>query len=245
MAEGLNSATKKMNSTHNLVVERFLDEGKNVLFIPESGSEFTDSFISYLWKNFISSSTMIGSYFHLNMPLSIEERLKEMTYDEAEALFLTDDKLHSENDYNGWEISFDNHTGAVYFHDPKSLLELYCSPSFEGDWGKMVFCLSSQYEFEDDDNTRVIDEIFVLDLAGDIEAQRTKWRAMAHAIIDDIYHHVENYSDMILRARVDSAVYGVYDGREFINAIENKSDTFARIEFLKESLYNEFKKVKS
>jgi hypothetical protein len=245
MAEGLNSATKKMNSTHNLVVERFLDEGKNVLFIPESGSEFTDSFISYLWKNFISSSTMIGSYFHLNMPLSIEERLKEMTYDEAEALFLTDDKLHSENDYNGWEISFDNHTGAVYFHDPNSLLELYCSPSFEGDWGKMVFCLSSQYEFEDGDNTRVIDEINAINSAGDIEGQLTKWRATAHAIIDDIKHHVKQYDDMVLRARVDSAVYGLYDGREILEAMKSNRDTYARIQFLTESLYNEFKKIKS
>lgn len=170
--------------------------------------------------------------------------LKEMTYDEAEALFLTDDKFHDEADYNGWQFSHDNHTGAVYFHDPNSLLELYCSPSFEGDWGKIVFCLSSQYEFEDGDNTRVIDEIFVMDLAGDIEGQRTKWRGMAHAIIDDIKHHVKQYDDMVLRARVDSAVYGLYDGREILEAMQSKRDTYARIQFLTESLYNEFKKIK-
>lgn len=170
--------------------------------------------------------------------------LKEMTYDEAEALFLTDDKFHDEADYKDWQFSHDNHTGAVYFHDPNSLLELYCSPSFEGDWGKIVFCLSSQYEFEDGDNTRVIDEIFVMDMAGDIEGQRAKWRAMAHAIIDDIKHHVKEYDDMVLRARVDSAVYGLYDGREILEAMQSKRDTYARIQFLTESLYNEFKKIK-
>jgi hypothetical protein len=235
-----------MKNLFEQAVKDNLKNGRNVLFVPQNyDGLFSEDFVIYLWKNFYSSTQNKGIYFHIDTPLSIEEKIAEMTHEEAEALFLTDDKIYYEPDYNGWQFGHDNQTNAVYFHDPKSLLELYCSPSFEGDWGKMVFSLSSQYAFEDGDNTRVIDEIFVLDLAGDIEGQRAKWRAMAHAIIDDIYHHVENYSDMILRARVDSAVYGLYDGREFINAIENKSDTFARIEFLKESLYNEFKKIKS
>ncbi len=247
MAEGLNSATFKMKNLFEQAVKDNLKNGRNVLFVnrEEENSNFSEDFITYLWANFYSGITRKGTFFHLDMPLSIEEKIAGMTHEEAEALFLTDDKIYYEPDYNGWQFGHDNQTNAVYFHDPKSLLELYCSPSFESDWGKMVFCLSSQYEFEDGDNTRVIDEINVMNLAGDIGTQLALWRNMAHSIIDDIYHHVENYSDMILRARVDSAVYGLYDGREFINAINNKSDVFARIEFLKESLYNEFKKVKS
>ena len=245
MAEGLNSATFKMQNLFEQAIKDNLKNGRNVLFVPQNyDGLFSEDFVKYLWQNFYVSHQSKGDYFHLDILLSIEEKIAEMTYDEAEALFLTDDKFHDEADYKGWQFSHDNHTGAVYFHDPNSLLELYCSPSFEGDWGKIVFCLSSQYEFEDGDNTRVIDEIFVMDLAGDIEGQRTKWRAMAHAIIDDIKHHVKQYDDMVLRARVDSAVYGLYDGREILEAMQSKRDTYARIQFLTESLYNEFKKIK-
>lgn len=247
MAEGLNSATKKMENQFELTIKGHLSEGRNVLFVnrEEENSNFSEDFITYLWANFYSGITRKGTFFHLDMPLSIEEKIAGMTHEEAEALFLTDDKIYYEPDYKGWQFSHDNHTGAVYFHDPNSLLELYCSPSFEGDWGKIVFSLSSQYEFEDGDNTRVIDEIFVMDMAGDIEGQRAKWRAMAHAIIDDIKHHVKQYDDMVLRARVDSAVFGLYDGREILEAMTSNRDTYARIQFLTESLYNEFKKIKS
>ena len=238
MAEGLNSATFKMQN-YNQIIEDLKSKGVASIYLDGTDPNFE----RYLTSHFQCDN--VGCIrAHLNEPMTIEERIHEMTHDEAEALFLTDDKFHDEADYNGWQFSHDNHTGAVYFHDPNSLLELYCSPSFEGDWGKIVFCLSSQYEFEDGDNTRVIDEIFVMDLAGDIEGQRTKWRAMAHAIIDDIKHHVTQYDDMVLRARVDSAVYGLYDGREILEAMQSKRDTYARIQFLTESLYNEFKKIK-
>lgn len=247
MAEGLNSATKKMTNYAKIIDDLKSKKVTSIFVSDDHGTQYGDVYFeSYLTSNFKCDLICKGGFrAYICEPLAIEERLKEMTYDEAEELFLTDDKLHDEADYNGWEISFDNHTNAVYFYDPKSLLELYCSPSFEGDWGKIVFCLSSQYLFEDDDNTRVIDEIFVLDLAGDIEGQRAKWRATAHAIIDDIKHHVKQYDDMVLRARVDSAVFGLYDGREILEAMTSNRDTYARIQFLTESLYNEFKKIKS
>jgi hypothetical protein len=178
------------------------------------------------------------------MPLSIEEKIAGMTHEEAEALFLTDDKIYYEPDYKGWQFSHDNHTGAVYFHDPNSLLELYCSPSFEGDWGKMVFSLSSQYEFEDGDNTRVIDEIFVLDMAGDIEGQRAKWRAMAHAIIDDIKHHVKEYDDMVLKTTISNAVYNSLGNVKMHTLLTKDREAYARITFLKESLIKEILNAK-
>lgn len=233
-----------MENTHNLVVERFLNEGKNVLFIPESGSEFTDSFISYLWKNFISSTTMKGSYFHLNMPLSIEEKIKEMTYDEAEELFLTDDKIEHDIFYNGWDFGFDNQTGAVYFYDPKSRLELYCSPSFEGDWGKIVFCLSSQYDFENGDNTLTIEELNVIDMAGDIKGQYKIWEKTAHAIMDDIKHHVSQYEDFVLETGVSEAINNFIGGEKMCDLFRNNREQLARIDVLTENLIKEVLKTK-
>lgn len=233
-----------MENTHNLVVERFLNEGKNVLFIPESGSEFTDSFISYLYKNFISSTTMKGSYFHLNMPLSIEEKIKEMTYDEADELFLTDDKIEHDISYNGWDFSFDNQTGAAYFYDPKTLLELYCSPSFENEWGRITFCLSSQYNFEDGDNTKTIEELNVIDMAGDINGQYKIWEKTAHAIIDNIKNHVSQYEDFALETGVNEAVRNFIGGEKMCDLFRNNREQLARIDVLTENLIKEVLKTK-
>ena len=233
-----------MENTHNLVVERFLNEGKNVLFIPESGSEFTDSFISYLWKNFYSSAQSKGTYFHIDTPLSIEEKIKEMTYDEAEELFLTDDKIEHDIFYNGWDFSFDNQTGAAYFYDPKTLLELYCSPSFEGDWGKITFCLSSQYNFEDNDNTKTIEELDLINMAGDINGQYKIWKKTAHKIIDNIKNHVSQYDDFALETGVTEAVRNFIGGEKMCELFRNNREQLARIDVLTESLIKEVLKTK-
>lgn len=233
-----------MENTHNLVVERFLNEGKNVLFIPESGSEFTDSFISYLWKNFYSSIQSKGTYFHIDTLLSIEEKLKEMTYDEAEELFLTDDKIEHDICYKGWDFGFDNQTGAAYFHDPKSRLELYCSPSFEGEWGRIVYSFSSQYNFEDGDNTLTIEEQNVIDMAGDIEGQFKKWKETAHAIIDDVEHHVKCYQDFVIETAITDAVYDHISSERLHELIAKDRETMARIDALKDALIAEVKKSK-
>lgn len=246
MAEGLNSAENEMTNYAQIIEDLKSKNVTSIFVSDEHGTSYGDVYFeSYLTSNFECDLVCKGGFrAYICKALSIEERIKEMNYEEADSLFLTDDKFHGEKDYSGWEFSHDNHTGAVYFYDPNSLLELYCSPSFEGDWGKIVFSLSSEYTFEDGENTRVIDEVFVMDMAGDIDGQRAKWRAIAHAIIDDIKHHVKEYDDMVLRARVDSAVYGLYDGREIIEAMQSSRDTYARIQFLTEALYNEFKKIK-
>lgn len=238
MAEGLNSATKKMKNYAEIIEDL---KAKGVASIYLDGTD--PNFERYLTSHFQCDN--VGCIrAHLNEPMSIERRLKRMTHNEAKELFLTDDNLHDETDYNGWQISFDNQTGAVYFYDPKSLLELYCSPSFEGEWGKIVFCLSSEYNFEDGYNTREVDEIFVLDLAGNIEAQRTKWRAMAHAIIDDITHHVKEYDDMVLKTTISNAVYNSLGNVKMHTLLTKDREAYARITFLKESLIKEILNAK-
>ena len=85
-----------------------LAKGRNVIFVPHYDSELSDDFITYLWANFFVSTQGKGMYFHIDIPLSIDERIKEMTYQQLEKGFLTDgdligsDTICDFQDYKGW-----------------------------------------------------------------------------------------------------------------------------------------------
>jgi hypothetical protein len=235
-----------MKNQFELTIKGHLSEGRNVLFVnsEEDNSGFSEDFITYLWANFYSGITRKGTYFHIDTPLSIEEKIAEMSYDEAEELFLTDNKIEHDINYKGWDFSFDNQTNAAYFYDPKSLLELYCSPSFEGDWGKIVFCLSSQYNFENGDNTLTIEEINVMNMAGDIKGQYKIWEKTAHAILDNIKQHVKQYDDFVLETGISKAVNNYIGDKKYCDLLRNNIEQLARIDALKDALIIEVKKSK-
>ena len=167
-----------------------------------------------------------------------------MSLDEAEKLFLTDENLYDEGDYNGWQIGHDNQTNAVYFFDPKSLLELYCSPSFEGEWGVINFSLSSQYNFGPNENVMNIKTCNVMRFMGDIDEQKKAWRRNAYFIIDNILERVLNYDEMVIRTRIDKAICDSFSHSEYRDLIMDKRDANARIEFLKDALVFQILKSK-
>lgn len=235
-----------MKNQFELTIKGHLSEGRNVLFVnsKEENSGFSEDFITYLWANFYSGITRKGTYFHIDTPLSNEEKIKEMSDEELNESFLTDENLYDEDDYNGWQIGHDNQTNAVYFHDPKSLLELYCSPSFEGDWGIINFSLSSQYAFNDNDNVLNITRCNVMRFMGDIDEQKKAWRRNAYFIIDNILEHVLNYDEMVIRTRIDKAICDSFTHSEYRDLIMDKRDANARIEFLKDALVFQILKSK-
>jgi hypothetical protein len=235
-----------MKNQFELTIKGHLSEGRNVLFVnsEEDNSGFSEDFITYLWANFYSGITRKGTYFHIDTPLSNEEKIKEMSEEELKDSFLTDENLYDEDDYNGWQIGHDNQTNAVYFHDPKSLLELYCSPSFEGDWGIINFSLSSQYAFNDNDNVKHIKFCDVTRFMGDIKEQKKAWRRNAYSVIDNIMEHVLNYDEMVIRTRIDKAICDSFTHSEYRDLIMNKRDANAVIELLKDTLVNQIIKSK-
>lgn len=235
-----------MKNQFEVTIKGHLNEGRNVLFVnsEEDNSGFSEDFITYLWANFYSGITRKGTYFHIDTPLSNEEKIKEMSDEELNDSFLTDENLYDEDDYNGWQIGHDNQTNAVYFHDPKSLLELYCSPSFEGDWGNINFSLSSQYAFNDNDNVLDVKTCNVARFMGDIKEQKKAWRRNAYSVIDNIMEHVLNYDEMVIRTRIDKAICDSFTIGEYRDLIMNKRDANAVIELLKDTLVNQIIKSK-
>lgn len=172
--------------------------------------------------------------------------IRELSHDMLEAGFLTDDKLKNEADYNGWEFSMDIQTGASLFLDPKSGLEMYCSPCFENDWGTIYFSVNNIYAnngFGD-----VLGDVIEVDIKpyfGDIDKQKEVWRENAYRIIDNIKTLVPGYSDIVAEHLVSESLYKIYEGNEFIETMNNDKETYERIKFLEECLVAEFKKVKS
>lgn len=235
-----------MKNQFEQAIKNHLKVGRNVIFISakEEESTFPDDFITYLWANFYSGITRKGTYFHIDTPLSNEEKIKEMSEEELNDSFLTDENLYDEGDYNGWQIGHDNQTNAVYFHDPKSLLELYCSPSFEGEWGTINFSLSSQYAFNDNDNVLDVKTCNVMRFMGDIDEQKKAWRRNAYNVIDNIMEHVLNYDEMVIRTRIDKAICDSFSHSEYRDLIMDKRDANARIEFLKDALVFQILKSK-
>ena len=172
--------------------------------------------------------------------------LRELSHDILDRGFLTDDKLQSECEYKGWEFGSDRHTDASYFVDPKTGLELYCSPCFENDWGTIYFSVNDIYGnggFGD-----ILGEVIEVDIKpyfGDIEKQREIWRKQVHAIIDNIETLIPTYNDIVAEHKVSEMVYQIYENQEFVETMNNDKATYERIEYLKECLIAEFKKVKN
>ena len=212
-----------------------LAKGRNVIFVPSYDSELSDDFITYLWANFYVSMQDKGNYFHIDTPLSIEERIKEMTPQQLEDGFLSDDDLHGIGsmcdfkEYKGWVLDWDNHTGATCLHDPKSLISLYCSPSFEEDYGQIGFNFSSEYEFSNGDNWLSIFEIDVRNLYGDKKAQYKVWKAKVMQAIDEIEKHVDNYQDILLQAVVNDTIGNLISNQERHKEHVYQSDSLKKL----------------
>jgi hypothetical protein len=172
--------------------------------------------------------------------------IRELSNEMLDQGFLTDDKLRKEADYKGWEFSMDIQTGAALFLDPRSGLEMYCSPCFENDWGTIYFSVNNIYGnggFGD-----VLGEVVEVDIKpyfGDIDKQKEVWRENAYHIIDNVETLVPGYYDIVAEHLVSEKVYEIYSDNEYVDTMNNDKATHERIEFLKECLVAEFKKVKS
>jgi hypothetical protein len=227
-----------------------LAKGRNVIFVPHYDSELSDDFITYLWANFFVSTQGKGMYFHIDIPLSIDERIKEMTYQQLEKGFLTDgdligsDTICDFQDYKGWILDYDNQTGATCFNDPKSLISLYCSPSFEEDWGQIGFNFSSEYEFSNGDNWLSIFEIDVRNLYGDKKAQYKVWKAKVMQAIDEVEKHVDNYKEMCLKVSVSNAINSLITTDEQYKIHIYQSDTRQKLDALEGQLVEVLKEIK-
>jgi hypothetical protein len=225
-----------MENFKTLIVNE-LAKGRNVIFVPSYDSELSDDFITYLWANFYVSMQDKGDYFHIDTPLSIEERIKEMTPQQLEDGFLSDDDLHGIGsmcdfkEYKGWILDCDTHTGATYLHDPKSLISLYCSPSFEEDYGQIGYNFSSEYEFSNGDNWLSIYEIDVRN-SGDKKAQYKVWKAKVMQAIDEVEKHVDNYQEICLRAEVGEALGSLFPHELRFKANLYDRKAYARIDEL-------------
>ncbi len=53
-----------------------LAKGRNVIFVPNYDHDFTNDFLSYLWKNYHVVYHASGEYVHIDTPLLTEERIK-------------------------------------------------------------------------------------------------------------------------------------------------------------------------
>ena len=146
-------------------------------------------------------------------------------------------------DYKGWILDYDNQTGATCLHDPKSLISLYCAPSFEEDWGQIRFNFSSEYEFSNGDNWLSIFEIDVRNLYGDQKAQYKVWKAKVMQAIDGIEKHVDNYQEMCLRVAVSEAISSLITSDEYKIHIY-QSDTRQKLDALENQLVEVLKEIK-
>jgi len=227
-----------------------LAKGRNVIFVPQYDSELSDDFITYLWANFYVSTQGKGMYFHIDTPLSIEERIKEMTPEQLENGFLSDEDLHGIGsmcdfkEYKGWILDCDTQTGATYLHDPKSLISLYCSPSFEEDWGQIGFNFSSEYEFSNGDNWLSIFEIDVRNLYGNKQAQYKVWKAKVMQAIDNIEQHVDNYQEMCVDVSVSNAINSLITTDEQYKIHIYQSDLKQKLNALESQLVDVIKEIK-
>lgn len=220
-----------MQDFKTLIVNE-LAKGRNVIFVPRYDSELSDDFITYLWANFYVSTQEKGMYFHIDIPLSIDERIRNASPKEVEAGFLTDEKLSDKNNayyaksYKGWEVNFDNQTGAIYYYDEASQISLYCSPSFEGDWGNIGFYLSSEYEIEGD--AHEIEDMDVTEFFGRPDLQANIWESKVRAIIDNITDYIPNYYEICLRSKV-----GETFGSLFPHSLRYKANLYDREAYAK------------
>lgn len=159
--------------------------------------------------------------------------------------FLTDEKLKGESDYKGWELMSDNHTEATYFCDSKTGLELYCSPCFENDWGTIYFQMNNIYGEDGFGECLDVIEVDLKPYFGDIEKQKEIWRGVIYDLIDNVEKHVPTYNDIKAEHMVSELLHQMYENNEYMETYRNDKATFERIEFLKECLITEFKKVKN
>jgi len=238
-----------MQDFKTLIVNE-LAKGRNVIFVPRYDSELSDDFITYLWANFYVSTQEKGMYFHIDTPLSMEEKIKEMTPEQLDNGFLSDDDLHGIGsmcdfkEYKGWILDCDTHTRATCLHDPKSSISLYCSPSFEGDWGYIGYNFSSDYTFSNDDNWLSIFEIDVRHLYGDKKAQYEVWKAKVMQAIDNIEEHVYNYKEMCVKVSVSDAISSLLTNDEKYKMHIYQSETRYKLDALGLQLVDVIKEIK-
>jgi Asp-tRNA(Asn)/Glu-tRNA(Gln) amidotransferase C subunit len=170
--------------------------------------------------------------------------LNDLTDEILERGFLTDDKLKGECDYKQWEFSRDMHTDARYFRDKKSGIEMYCSPCFESDWGTIYFQANNVYGDNGFGECVDVVELDIKPYFGDLEKQKELWRSTAEKVMDQL-EQMPNYADIVAENMVTEKVHEMFDDVEYNNTYKNDKATFDRIDYLKECLITEFKKVKN
>jgi hypothetical protein len=170
--------------------------------------------------------------------------LRELSHEILDHGFLTDEKLNSECDYKQWEFASDLHTDARYFRDKKSGIELYCSPCFENDWGKIYFQANNVYGDNGFGDCLDVVEVDIKPYFGDIEKQREIWRSNVEKIMDQL-EQIPNYADIVAENMVGEKIFEMFELNEYNETYKNDKATFERIDYLKECLITEFKKVKN
>lgn len=227
-----------------------LAKGRNVIFVPQYDSELSDDFITYLWANFYVSTQGKGMYFHIDTPLSIEEQIKNASPQDLIYGFLRDEDLRGVGsmcdfkEYKGWILDCDTHTGATCLHDPNSSISLYCSPSFEEDWGQIGFNFSSDYTFSNGDNWMSIFEIDVRNLYGNKKAQYKVWKAKVMQAIDTIEEYVDNYKEMCVDVSVSNAINSLITTDEQYKIHIYQSDLKQKLNALESQLVDVIKEIK-
>lgn len=170
--------------------------------------------------------------------------LRDLDDEILERGFLTDDKLESECDYKTWQFGSDRHTDARYFVDKKSGIEMYCSPCFENDWGTLYFQANNIYGDNGFGECMEVIEVDLKPYFGDIEKQKEIWRSTAEKVMDQL-EQMPNYGEIVAEHMVNESIFNLFSLEEYNETFKNDKATFDRIDYLKECLITEFKKVKN
>lgn len=224
------------------LVANELAKGRNIIFVPKYDSDLAEDFIGYLWANHMATHSAKGEYFHLDVLLPMEDRIKEMTPEQLADGFLTDEDLmngefKAPKQYKGWVLDFDYHTDAVYYYDPKSSISLYCSPSFEDSWGKSIYQLScADYCFEGGEEYKVLFEVDFKDKFGDKKAQFDLWFVKVMQVIDNIELLAKNYAEICTKYQIHEAIYSFISNDEHYSALLHKRDALNKMNDLKDQL---------
>ncbi len=121
---------------------------------------------------------------------------------------------------------------------------MYCSPCFENDWGTVYFQANNVYGDNGFGECVDVIELDIKPYFGDLEKQKELWRSTAEKVMDQL-EQMPNYADIVAENMVTEKVHEMFDDVEYNNTYKNDKATFDRIDYLKECLITEFKKVKN
>jgi Asp-tRNA(Asn)/Glu-tRNA(Gln) amidotransferase C subunit len=121
---------------------------------------------------------------------------------------------------------------------------MYCSPCFESDWGTIYFQANNVYGDNGFGECVDVVELDIKPYFGDLEKQKELWRSTAEKVMDQL-EQMPNYADIVAENMVTEKVHEMFDDVEYNNTYKNDKATFDRIDYLKECLITEFKKVKN